>query len=102
MFQPPSGPVLGRIGPSGAAQHPGSGSGDSSNNLFTAGERGVWTYVHSLEEKVRQLSEKVQTMEGNEKAHTEKIGQLSDEVYTLRTELNAQKQLYQSAISGHP
>lgn len=82
--------------PSGLPHHQGSGSGDSSNNLFAAGDRGVWAYVTSLEEKVKQLSEKVQQMESKEKSQEDKINRLSEEVYSLRNQLNAQNQPHPS------
>jgi chaperonin cofactor prefoldin len=71
--------------------HQGSGSGDS-NNLFAAGDRGVWAYVQTLEDKVKQLSEKVQVMETKEKSQEDKINRLSEEVFSLRNQLNAQNQ----------
>ena len=73
---------------------------DSSNNLFASGERGVWAYVQSLEDKVKQLSDKVYNMENNEKMSQEKIQRLSDEVVSLRNQLNAQNQ-QQMMVHSH-
>lgn len=91
MYQPQGGLVPARGPPSGPTHHQGSGSSDS-NNLFAGGERSPWAYVATLEEKVRQLSEKVQAMEGKEKSQEEKINRLSEEVFSLRNQLNAQSQ----------
>ena len=88
MYQPQGGPIPGR-GPPGGPHHPGSGSGDS-NNLFAAGDRGVWNYVQTLEDKVKQLSEKVLAMETKEKSQEDKINRLSEELFSLRNQLNAQ------------
>ena len=96
MFQPPN---IGR-GP-GGAHHQGSGSGDSSNNLFAAGEKGVWAYVQTLEDKVKQLSEKVSAMETQEKSQEDKVNRLSEEVFSLRAQLIAQNQPQQLSAAGH-
>lgn len=89
MFQPPmtaSGP--GRSGQPGngpPGHHQGSGSGDSGNNLFASGDRGVWTYIQSLEEKVKLLSERVAMMENFERGQEEKISRLAAEVDSLNS-----------------
>lgn len=57
--------------------------GDSSNNLFSS-ERGVWTYVQSLEEKVDRLTERVVGMEGVERSQEDRIRKLVEEVEGLR------------------
>jgi hypothetical protein len=101
MFRPPQSLAPGRGAPSGP-HHQGSGSGDSgNNNLFAAGEQGVWAYVQSMEDKVKQLSEKVQAMEGKERDQEEKITRLQEEVITLRNQLNARNQPPHAPISGH-
>ncbi|KAF4636104.1 hypothetical protein G7Y89_g1999 [Cudoniella acicularis] len=89
-FQPTQGPIPGRGPPSGPAHHQGTGSGNSNTNLFAAGERGVWAYVQTLEDQVKQLSEKVQVMEGKEKSQEDKINRLSEEIFSLKSQLNAQ------------
>lgn len=78
----------------------GSGSGDSSNNLFSS-ERGVWTYVQNLEEKVKQLSDRVSVMEKVERTQEEKIGQLTEEVAALRNQLKQQQGRGVPAFNGH-
>lgn len=99
-FQPPAG-LLPNRGPPTAQMHTqGGGVVDSSNNLFASGERGVWAYVQSLEDKVKQLSDKVYNMENNEKMSQEKIQRLSDEVVSLRNQLNAQNQ-QQMMVHSH-
>lgn len=84
MFQPPP---PGR----GGSNHP-HGSGDNSANLFAGGDRGVWQYVQTLEERVKQLSEKVVSMETNEKSQGDKVKRLEEEVNYLRGQLQAQSQ----------
>lgn len=76
MFQPPSG----RTG----SGHHQQGSGDNGANLFAGGDRGVWQYVQTLEERVKQLSEKVVSMESTEKSQAEKVKRLEEEVNYLR------------------
>lgn len=101
IFASQSGTVPGRGAPSVPPHHQGSGSGDGSNNLFAAGERGVWAYVQALEDKVKQLSEKVAVMESKEKNQEAKINRLSDEVFSLRNQLNAQNQSQHASRPGH-
>ena len=95
MFQPPPG----RAG-SGPHQK-GSGSGDNSANLFAGGDRGVWQYVQTLEERVKQLSEKVVNMESNEKSQGDKVKRLEEEVNFLRGQLQAQNQAQQPPGAAH-
>lgn len=72
-------------GGGGGSSGSGSGSGGSgsSNNLFSS-ERGVWTYVQNLEEKVNQLTERVVGMEKVERSREERIRVLMEEVEMLR------------------
>ncbi|RFU24434.1 hypothetical protein B7463_g11906, partial [Scytalidium lignicola] len=99
MFQPPPNAAAGRVGHQGP-HHQGSGSVDSnSSNLFAAGDRGVWAYVQTLEDKVKQLSEKMLAMENKEKMQEDKINRLSDEVFSLRNQLNAQNHAQQQHTS---
>lgn len=79
IFQP--GPALGGRG--GGPPHQPSGGGDSSNNMF-ASETGVWSYVQTLEEKVRQLNERVSALEHIERNQGEKINRLTEEINSLR------------------
>lgn len=85
MFQPP---LPGR----GGSGHHQQGSGDSSTNLFAGGDRGVWQYVQTLEERVKQLSDKVVNMESAEKSQGDKVKRLEEEVNYLRSKLQAQNQ----------
>ncbi|KAH8815202.1 hypothetical protein F5884DRAFT_168579 [Xylogone sp. PMI_703] len=103
MFQAPPNAAAGRITHQGP-HHQGSGSIDSnSSNLFAAGDRGVWAYVQTLEDKVKQLSEKVLAMENKEKMQEDKINRLSDELFSLRNQLNAQSQAQQhTSLQGPP
>ena len=83
MFQPSLGPRTHQLGE----------NADNSNNLFAGGDR-VWQYVASLEEKVKQLSEKMQAMEQKEKnleekLQEERINRLAEENASLRSQLNA-------------
>lgn len=87
IFQP--GPPVGGRGGSGP-QHQSSSSGDSSNNMF-ASETGVWTYVQTLEEKTRLLTERVSALERIERNQGEKINRLTDEVNSLRNQLQHQQ-----------
>lgn len=55
-------------------------AGDSATNMFAGGERGVWNYVKSLEDKVKALSERVTMLEGAERAKDDRIRSLESEV----------------------
>ncbi len=100
IYQPQGGALQGR-GPLNP-QHQNSGSIDSSTNLFASGERGVWSYVQTLEDKVKQLSEQVQVMQNKEKGQEEKINHLSEEVFLLRSQLNTQNNNPQNqSAQGH-
>lgn len=70
--------------PSGTGQTGGSGD-STSNNLF-ATDQGVWAYIHSLEEQVRHLGDRVHAMEAAERSREEKIAYLTTEVATLRAQ----------------
>ncbi|KAL3423855.1 hypothetical protein PVAG01_05602 [Phlyctema vagabunda] len=96
MHQPQQSPMSSRGPPQQSA-----GSGDSSNNLFASGERGVWAYVQTLEDRVKQLSDKVMVMENNEKIQEESMRRLTDEVMTLRNQLNTQNQSQHQSTGGH-
>ena len=95
---PQGGPLPGRGPPTGPPHHQASGD---TNNLFATGDRGVWNYVTTLEEKVKQLSEKVQVMESREKSQVDNISRLSEEVFTLRNQLNAQNQNQNPPAANH-
>ncbi|KAI1760967.1 hypothetical protein GGR53DRAFT_54890 [Hypoxylon sp. FL1150] len=62
------------------------GSGDSTSNNIFATDQGIWAYIHSLEEQVRQLNERVQTMEAAGRSQEEKITYLAGEVTALRSQ----------------
>ncbi|KAI8947455.1 hypothetical protein F4801DRAFT_560503 [Xylaria longipes] len=83
--QIPPGPGTGHARtPSGTAQD-GSSGDSTSNNLF-ATDQGVWAYIHSLEEQVRQLGDRVHAMEAAERSREERIAYLTTEVATLRAQ----------------
>jgi hypothetical protein len=86
-----SGQSRGAIG--GTPHHQGSGGSDSNNNLFTSGDHGVWNYVQNLEEKVKQLSERVAIMEGFKRDQEERIAMLSNELNSLRNYLSSPAQI---------
>ncbi|KAI0457750.1 hypothetical protein F5B21DRAFT_463006 [Xylaria acuta] len=81
--QIPPGPGHART-PSGTGQN-GSSGDSTSNNLF-ATDQGVWAYIHSLEERVRQLGDRVHAMEAAERSREEQIAYLTTEVATLRAQ----------------
>jgi len=89
--------------PSSLFQHPRSAgpsqqgsSGDSSKNLFASGEQGVWAYVQTLEEQVKDLTNKLLGSQNRESAAHEQISRqqgqiknLTEEANYLRTQLNS-------------
>jgi len=102
MFQPlmtGSGQGRGHHPGNGPPSHQGSGSGDSSSNLFASGDRGMWTYIQNLEEKVKLLSERVAMMENFERGQEEKITRMVSELETLRNHLASTQPQH---VSGFP
>lgn len=89
LLQQGSASGFGRGAPSGPPSHQASGSGDSSANLFAAGDTRVYDYVQGLEDRVKQLSEKVQMMESKERSQEDKISRLSEELFSLRNQFNS-------------
>ncbi|KAI0391678.1 hypothetical protein F5Y17DRAFT_478481 [Xylariaceae sp. FL0594] len=73
--------------PSGNIQNGGSGDSTNNNNLFTT-DQGVWTYIHTLDEALRILSDRVHSLESKERAQEEKITYLTTEVATLRAQID--------------
>ncbi|KAI8624691.1 hypothetical protein F5Y19DRAFT_467668 [Xylariaceae sp. FL1651] len=71
--------------PSGPGQN---GSGDSTSNNIFATDQGIWAYIHGLEEHVRHLSDRVQAMEAAERSQEEKMAYLTNEVTTLRAQID--------------
>ncbi|KAI0447775.1 hypothetical protein F4803DRAFT_558502 [Xylaria telfairii] len=83
--QIPPGPGTGHTrGPSGTGQN-GSSGDSTSNNLF-ATDQGIWAYIHSLEEQVRQLDNRVHALEDADRSQHEEITYLTTEVATLRAQ----------------
>ncbi|KAI0817764.1 hypothetical protein GGR55DRAFT_38105 [Xylaria sp. FL0064] len=72
--------------PSGAGQN--GSSGDSTTNNLFATDQGVWAYIHSLEEQVRTLGDRVQVMEASWRSQDDKVTSLTTEVATLRAQLD--------------
>jgi hypothetical protein len=70
-----------------SGHQPGTNS-DSASNMF-ASDPGVWAYIQSLEEKVKQLAEKVANMEKAESSKQAQIIYLTSEVTSLRKTLEA-------------
>ncbi|KAK1639045.1 hypothetical protein BDP81DRAFT_195853 [Colletotrichum phormii] len=66
---------------------PGSGA-ENGGNMF-ATDPGVWAYIQSLEDKVKQLSDKVTAFEKAESAKQAQIGLLTSEVTGLKKQLEA-------------
>ena len=80
----------------GGPNHARTGSGaDNANNMF-ATEEGIWAYTQSLDEKVKQLTDKILSLEGQittlertKTAQELQITHLTDEVMGLRQQLEA-------------
>jgi hypothetical protein len=102
MFQPP------RSGGPGPPHQQGSSSGDSSNNICAGGERGVWAYCQTLEDRVKQLGDEVTTLRNEKKQAQDQImnqqdqlNRLSEEVAFLRKQAqNSQNHSQQPAAGG--
>ncbi|KAL8370799.1 hypothetical protein RB595_000914 [Gaeumannomyces hyphopodioides] len=87
---------------SGLGHSQNGGSGDSSANLFTSGDEGLWAYIHSVDAKweatIKQLLERTAGLEAAKSAlenqvlyQDTKITQLSEEVSFLRQQLTASR-----------
>lgn len=95
--QAPAGQPRAPGGPATAAGAVAQGSGvDNSNNVFASGEQGLWTYIHTLEEKVKSLGEELASVKRVESQLVEKVVEferkestLSNEVALLRQQLGA-------------
>ena len=93
----------------------GSSSGDSSNNVFAGGERGVWAYCQTLEDRVKQMSEEIKHMQAERKMYEDQVKTLqnqnlsqqdqlkrqTEEINFLRSQLNAQGQSQQTPVTAH-
>lgn len=66
-----------------------SGSGTENGGNMFATDPGVWAYIQSLEDKVKQLSDKVTAFEKAESAKQAQIGLLTSEVTGLKKQLEA-------------
>jgi len=88
MYQSSPTLIPNRGGPNSAQSHQRTDSGDNRSNFFAGGERGFLDYVQNLENQVKQLLEKVEVMDGKEKSQEEKINRLSEELFSLRNQLN--------------
>jgi hypothetical protein len=84
-------------GPATAAGAPTQGGGsDNANNLFASGEQGLWTYIHSLEEKVKSLGDELASVKKVASQLLDKVGEFerkdaarSNEVALLRQRLGS-------------
>lgn len=66
-------------GPTGHAH-----SSDGSANLFAQGDQGVWAYIQQMEERYKDLSERLASVEGTLAQRDTKIGFLELEIAGLR------------------
>ncbi|KAE9581109.1 hypothetical protein CGMCC3_g3199 [Colletotrichum fructicola] len=75
-----------------AGAHPrGAGSGTENGNNMFATDPGLWAYVQNLEEKVKQLSDKITAFEKADTAKQAQIGLLTSEVTGLKKQLEARE-----------
>jgi len=86
--QPLSAGVVHSRTPSGPSH---ANSGDSSANLFASGEQGLWSYIQTLEDKVKQLTDRILTMEKTETTREAQVGYLTSEVASLRKQLETRQ-----------
>lgn len=80
---------------SGTANGPtsgGAGGVDNANNLFAAGETGLWAYIQSMEDKVRQLTDEMAATKGTETQLAEKVANLERNETALTSEIVALRQ----------
>lgn len=88
--------VAHRRTPSGTAQAPPNSSAaagvDNANNLFASGEPGLWMYIQTMEDKVRQLTDEISAMKRTETQLMEKVATLEKNETTLTAEIVALRQ----------
>lgn len=70
----------------------GAGSVDNANNLFAAGETGLWAYIQSMEEKVRQLTDEMAVTKGTVANLERNETALTSEIVALRQQLAARQE----------
>jgi len=68
-------------------------NGESSSNNMFSGDHGIWSYIHSLEDQLRQFNDRLQAMESMERNQEERISYLTDEVANLRHQIEARPAL---------
>lgn len=85
--QPPSVAGGSQTEPSTAPSQTG-GSGDNTSANIFATDQGIWAYIHSLEQSLRDLSGRVHELEQSEKTQEEKVAHLTSEVVELRRQLD--------------
>ncbi|KAF9878988.1 hypothetical protein CkaCkLH20_03221 [Colletotrichum karsti] len=75
----------------GAAHGRGAGSGAENGNNMFASDPGLWAYVQTLEDKVKQLSDRITAFEKADTAKQAQIGLLTSEVTGLKKQLEARE-----------
>nr|XP_036585360.1 zinc finger protein crol gamma [Colletotrichum truncatum]KAF6795257.1 zinc finger protein crol gamma [Colletotrichum truncatum] len=88
-FAAPAGAPAGATHARSASGHAGSGA-ENGNNMF-ASDPGLWAYVQNLEDKVKQLSDKITAFEKADTAKQAQIGLLTSEVTGLKKQLEARE-----------
>ncbi|KAB5563579.1 hypothetical protein GE09DRAFT_1030079 [Coniochaeta sp. 2T2.1] len=93
--------------PKGAPQQPAEAPpattgapAENANNLFASGEQGLWTYIHSLEEKVKSLGDELASVKRVEAELFEKVGQLEHNESALSNEVALLRQQLASRAEG--
>lgn len=66
-----------------SSNHQATGSVDSNSNIF-ANEGNAFAYIQQLEDKNKQLTDTIHSMENHSRSQDEKINRLSEELLTLR------------------
>jgi len=77
-------------------------------NVFAGGDRGVWAYCQTLEEKLKTLQDAIATLQNEKKQAADKITSQQDQINRLVDEnnyfrnqaQNGQNQSQHSAVSG--
>jgi len=91
----------------GSIHQPGTATGDSAN-VFASGDRGIWAYCQTLEEREKKMEIEINNMRNErQQAHDlirtqqEEIKRLSDEVAFLRSQAQSATNLpQQPLVSG--
>ena len=85
--------AAGQTRPAAPLSHSANGLGDAANNLFAAGEQGMWAYLQHLDEKVKSLTAEVDAGKRTEAQLMDKVSATERQVSNLTAEVEQLRKL---------